>query len=48
MNEGRLKECWERTKDNGVLCRAALHHLHHGPVHRAVLVLLPRGRADQD
>ena len=22
MNEGRLKECWERTKDNGVLCRA--------------------------
>ena len=20
MNEGRLKECWERTKDNGEIC----------------------------
>ena len=47
MNEGRLKECWERTKDNGEIC-GRLHHLRHGSLHRPCLFCCPAGRADKN
>ena len=48
MNEGRLKECWERTKDNGVLCRAGCIICVMAPCIEPCLFLLPRRRAHQD